>query len=59
MRKDAMEFGDPYVRAPTHQVMKIVERVAAYNSGEMDKIARIYELDEQRSKLKILSSHCS
>ena len=47
MREDAMEFGDPYVRAPTQQELKIAERVAAYNSCDMDKVARIDERDEQ------------
>ena len=52
MREDAMEFGDPYVHAPTQQELKIAERVSSYNSGNLDKVARIYERDEQLCKWK-------
>ena len=52
MREDAMEFGYPAVRAPTQQELKIAERVAAYSSGDMDKVARIDEREEQRRKWK-------
>ena len=47
-----MEFGDPYVRAPTQQELKIAERVAANNAGDMDKVARIDEREEKRRRWK-------
>ena len=50
MREDAMEFGYLCVRAPTQQELKIAERVAAYNTDDMDRIARIDERDEQCRK---------
>ena len=40
--EDTTELGDPYVRAPTQQEMKISERVVAYSSGDMDKVSCIY-----------------
>ena len=43
MREDTMEFSDPGIRASTQQELKIAERLAAYNSGDVDKAARIYE----------------
>ena len=52
MREDAIEFNDPLVRAPTQQELKIAERVAAYNSGGMDKVAHINESEEQRRRWK-------
>ena len=52
MREDEMEFGDPYVRERTQQVLKIAEHVAAYNPTYMDKIARIDEREEQRRNWK-------
>ena len=52
MREDATEFDDPYVRAPTQRELKIAERVGAYNAGEMDKVARIDERDEQSRRWK-------
>ena len=52
MREDAMEFVNPYVCAPTQQELKIAERVAAYNAGDMDKVARIDEREEHRCKWK-------
>ena len=52
MRKDAMEFGDPFVRAPTQQELNIAERFAAYNSAGMDKVARIDKREEDRRKWK-------
>ena len=47
-----MEFGDPYVRAPTRQELNIAEYVAAYNAGDMDKEACIDELEEECRKWK-------
>ena len=52
MREDAMELGDPDIRAPTKQGLKIAERVATYNSCDMDKVGRIDEHEEQRRKWK-------
>ena len=53
MREDAMEFGDPLVsvRSQTQQQL-IVVRIAVYNSGDMDKVARIDQHDEKRRKWK-------
>ena len=52
MREDTMAFGDSYVRVSTQQELKIAERVAAYNVGDMDNVARIDERDKQRRKCK-------
>ena len=52
MREDAMEFGDPDIRATTQQELKIAESVATYNSGDMDEITRIDEREEKRRKWK-------
>ena len=43
MPEDAIEFGYPYVRAQTQQELKITERVASYNAGDIDKVAHMYE----------------
>ena len=43
MREDAMEFDDPAVRAPAKQVLKNAERVTAYGSDDIDKVACIDE----------------
>ena len=45
-----MEFGDRQVRAPTQQELKIAECVDVYNSGDMDKVARLDEREEKRPK---------
>ena len=50
MRKDAMELCDSLVRSPTQQELKIAECVFAYNSGDIDKIARINECEEERRR---------
>ena len=50
MRKDAMKFGDPYVRSPTQQWLKIAECIAAYNAGNMDRVARIDKSEGKRRK---------
>ena len=50
MREDAIEFGDPAVRAPTQPELKLAERVVSCNSGDMDKVSRIDERDKQRRK---------
>ena len=50
MREDTMEFGEPGARAPTQQEPKIAKRVTAYNSGDIDNIARIDEREKQRRK---------
>ena len=50
IRKDAMELGDSLVRAPTQQELKINERVIAYNAGEMDKVVRIDEREQEHRK---------
>ena len=55
--EDAMELGDPQVRVPLQQELKIAERVAAYNSGDLGKVARLDEREEERRKWK--SYHCS
>ena len=52
MSEDAMDFCDPDIRAPTQQELKIAGRVVAYNTGDMDKVARIDEREEQRRKWK-------
>ena len=52
MREDAMKFGDPDIRAAAQQELKITERVTAYNAGDMDKVSRIDEREEQRRKWK-------
>ena len=40
------------VRAQTQPELKIAERVAAYNAGDMSKIARIEKCEEERRKWK-------
>ena len=52
MREDAMAFGDSAVHGPTPQELKIGELFAAYSSGNIDKVARIDEREEQRRKWK-------
>ena len=52
MREDGKKFGDPAVCAPTQQELNIEEHFAAHNSGDMDKVARIDELDKQCRKWK-------
>ena len=52
MREDAMEFGDPYVRAQTQQKLKIAEHVAVYNACDIDKAARIDDRSEHCRKCK-------
>ena len=52
MREDEIEFGDPALRAPTRQELKISECVAAYNSGDMDKVASFDEREERHRKCK-------
>ena len=52
MRQDAMEFGDPLVCAPAQQKLKIAERVAAYNAGNIDKVARIDEREVEHRRWK-------
>ena len=52
MHENAMEFGDPYVHAPTQKELKISERVAAYNAGAMDKVSRIDEREEDPHRWK-------
>ena len=43
MCEDAMKFGGTLasIRAPNQQELKIRERVAAYNAGDVNKVARI------------------
>ena len=50
--EDTKEFGDPFAsdRAQTQQELKITDRVAAYNAGSIDKVARIDEREEERRK---------
>ena len=52
MPEYAMDFSDPLssARASTLQELKIAERVPAYNGGDMDRIARIDEREEERRK---------
>ena len=52
MREYEKEFSDPFARccAPPQQESKIPERVAAYNAGDMDEVARIDEREEERKK---------
>ena len=54
MNEDPMEFGDHLasVHAPNRQELKITERVAAYNAGDMDKVSGIDEREEERRKWK-------
>ena len=52
MLEDAIEFGDPLVRAPSQQELKIVERVSVYNAGDIDKVARNDKREEERHKWK-------
>ena len=50
-----MDFGDPLAsfRVPTQQQLKMAECVAAYNAGNMDKVARIDEREEGRQKWEV------
>ena len=52
MRESAMELDDPLasVRVPAQQELKITEGVAAYNAGDMDKVARFEMREEERRK---------
>ena len=54
MREDDTEFGDllASVRALTQQELKITERIAAYNAGDMDKVACINKREEERCEWK-------
>ena len=54
MREDAMELGDPLasICALTHRELKIAQRVAVYNPGDLYKISRVDVLDEERRKRK-------
>ena len=52
IRYDAMEFGNTYLHAPTQQKLKIAERVAAYNAGNVDNDALIDKRDEHLRKWK-------
>ena len=56
--EDEMEFCDllTSVRAPTQHELKIAEHVAAYSAGDMDKVARIDESEEERRTGK--AYHC-
>ena len=47
-----MELGDPAIRAPIQQELKIAERFVAYSTSEMDKVTRIDENEEERRKWK-------
>ena len=44
VRKDSMEFGDHYVHAPAHKVLKIAKRVGANNASDMDKVVILKSL---------------
>ena len=50
MREDAKELVDSLagVRASTQQELKIAYFLAAYNAGDVDKLARIDEPEEER-----------
>ena len=50
MCEDAMEFGDSHVRVPTQQELKNAKRVAANNSGDMNKVSRNDEREYERRK---------
>ena len=52
IRKEAMEFGSSVVRVPIQQELKNVERIAAYNAGDIDKVTHIDEREEERRKRK-------
>ena len=52
MREDAMEYGDTLVCALIQQELKIGARIFAYNAGDMNKVARIDEREEERRKRK-------
>ena len=47
-----MEFGDSGIREPAQQELKIVERVATYNSGDINRIARIDGREGQSRRWK-------
>ena len=46
-REDVTVYDDSLVCIQTQQELKISERVAAYNSGDMDKVAYIDGLEEE------------
>ena len=48
-----MEFGAPFIRAPTQQELKIAERVSACNAGDMDKDARFDKREKYSRKWKM------
>ena len=50
MLEDAMKFGDSCFHAPTQQEPKIATRAAAYNAGDMDKVTRIDQREEESHK---------
>ena len=49
-----MDFDDFYVRAPTQQELTISERVVSYNSGDVDKVARIEERGVNLTSRKLI-----
>ena len=58
IREDALEHDNPSaaVRAPTRQELMVAKRVAAYEAGDMGKVARIDGRVEERCKWR--KYHC-
>ena len=54
MREDAIEFCELFARAraPAKQQLKRADRVAAYNSDDMNRGARIDQCGEERRQWK-------
>ena len=52
IREASMEFNDPLarVRAPTQQELKITEGISTTNTGDMNKVARSDEHEEESRK---------
>ena len=60
MPEDAIEIDSLFasLRAPILQELKIIERVAGCNDGDMNKIARIDEHEEERRKCNAYHRNC-
>ena len=52
MREDKIEFSDPPVHELPEQEVRIAERVAEYNSGDMDGVVCLDEHEELCDRLK-------
>ena len=54
MCEDLMKLGNSPARVPTHERLKIAERVAVCKSGDMDKVSCIDERKEESQGGKLI-----